>query len=87
MIRKKLTGPILALKLAALFLPIAGVLIFLEAGLSRVPTSYDVQKAYFEAGLDRWQVLVLGNSQSARGIDPSVWGVEAFNLGHGAQIF
>jgi hypothetical protein len=71
---------------AALFAtPLLLAALWLEAGLRRMPNSYSVKQAGMEGCAGRIEVLILGPSEAAQGVDPAALGLPAYNLANVGQ--
>jgi len=73
------------LRTTLFLLPILLLLGGLEYVQKELPNDYAFKKANFEAGLDQWEVLILGSSHSYLGIDPHHIARPTFNLAYTAQ--
>ena len=73
------------IKLTIFSLPILLVLFFIEFKLSRIPNSYNYQRRNLEQQFKDIKVLVLGNSESFDGINPTFFSCTGFNLSNSSQ--
>jgi hypothetical protein len=72
--------------LKALYLiPLLLFLLYLEYNLSKIPNSYSYKRDCFENQLDSIEVLVLGNSHAANGVNPEYLSLKGFNLSNYSQ--
>jgi len=72
-------------RLALFSLPIALVSAWLEHGLRGMDTTYGAMRRGFEAASSRVQIIVLGSSAAAKGINPSRFSEFGYNLANGSQ--
>jgi hypothetical protein len=73
------------LKLALLLAPLLIGLIYVEYRLSRIPNSFALKRANLEHQSDSVEVLVLGASHNAYGINPTYFSHKGFNLATPSQ--
>jgi hypothetical protein len=83
----KIKRPKLLLKLFYLIFPFIVVMIYSEFRLHHIPNIFSVKRAYLENQLQNIKVLVLGNSQSANGVNPQYFSLEGYNLSGSSQSF
>jgi len=57
----------------------------MEYGLGKIENSYTLKKEQLESKLDLIEVLVLGSSQAARGIDPFCFTMKGYNVANISQ--
>ena len=70
----------------SLFLiPLLLFLCYMEFGLGKIPNSYSYKRENLEKQLDSIQVLILGSSQAAHGINPSCFSLKTYNLSNISQ--
>ncbi len=60
---------------------------YFEFQLKKIPNSYSEKRFNFENQLNKIKVLVLGNSQGLKGINPSYFNCPGFNLSSVSQPF
>lgn len=65
--------------------PIILIFFLLEFFLRSMPTSYSIKAAQMEESAGKIELLILGNSHAAFGLDPSQFSIPAFNLAHVSQ--
>lgn len=70
---------------AFLFSPILLFLFYLEYNLKSMPNSYTYKRNCFENQLDSIEVLVLGSSQIAYGVNPIYFSKKGFNIANISQ--
>ena len=75
----------LLIKLSIISIVVFSIVLFYEVYLSYVPTSYSFKKSLLEARLKSTEVLILGNSKSFFGINPSYLSSNALNLANVSQ--
>ena len=57
----------------------------MEALLRNIPNDYQKKRAYLETNAHEIETLILGNSHSLAGLDPSYFDTKTFNAAHVSQ--
>jgi hypothetical protein len=76
---------IFVLKLLVFLLPVVLVAMIFEYGLSKVQNSYNIKRANLEKQLNTTEVLLIGNSRTLYGINPSYFSHQGYNLSNVSQ--
>ncbi len=72
-------------KTLLLVLPLLLMSVFMEVLLRNIPNDYQKKRLYLDAHANEIETLILGNSHSLAGLDPSYFDTKTFNAAHVSQ--
>ena len=72
-------------KLIMFLLPLAALVLWIEAGLAGIPNSYSLKKQNLGKDLPDIEMLIVGSSHAYFDIDPALLRCKAYNMGNASQ--